>query len=287
MKFSLIVPTLNRVQEVERLFKSLERQDYTDFEVIVVDQNTDERLVGMVKSYSERFPILHIRESKKGQSHARNVGFRHVQGDIVAFPDDDCIYTEGLLTNVARFFRTQPKHDGLITRIYDLEDNENAFEFCGDNQSQELDYTKAYQVGISCALFFRKEVTETVAFDENLGPGSGTRWACGDDTDYVFRCLDKGYKLFYDATLIVRHPNPHKKNKFRQHIGREYGYGIGKGYFLATHKLPPYFLKYERGAPYQNSWSAIVKGYWQKAAYFFVNGIGTSRGYWFGLKKSQ
>ena len=41
MRFSLIVPTLNRVKELERLFQSLASQDYPNFEVILVDQNLD------------------------------------------------------------------------------------------------------------------------------------------------------------------------------------------------------------------------------------------------------
>ena len=45
MKFSLIVPTINRAAETERLFQSLAVQRYQDLEVIVVDQNPDENLV--------------------------------------------------------------------------------------------------------------------------------------------------------------------------------------------------------------------------------------------------
>jgi glycosyltransferase involved in cell wall biosynthesis len=287
MKFSLVVPTLNRVYENERLFQSLISQDYKDFEVIVVDQNPDERLVELVDSYRQHFPILHIRESKRGQSRARNIGFSHIQGDIVAFPDDDCLYSEGLLTKIAQFFANNPERDGIITRVYDLDEDKNAFEPCGDDQSQEVDYVKGYKVCVSCAMFFRAHIAKKILFNELLGPGAGTPWGCGDETDYLFQCLDKGYRFYYDSTSIVRHPNPLKKHNFREQIRREYGYGLGKGYFLATHHLPKSVIKSECIVSYEQASLGIFKGNFRRASYFLVNGIGTSLGYRAGLKRHR
>lgn len=284
MKFSLIVPTIHRVHETERLFRSLVVQNYDNFEVIVVDQNPDDRLVELVDFYCQYFPILHLREPKRGQSRARNIGFSQVEGDIVAFPDDDCLYPDELLTQVAHFFDNNPQWDGVIGRVYDLESDQNAFEPCGDDCSQTVDYAKGYKIAVSCAMFFRAPVAEKIRFDERLGPGAGTPWGCGDETDFLFQCLDMGYQFYYDANLIVRHPNPLKNHTFREQIRREYGYGLGKGYFLATHRLPQSLLRAERKAPYWDAISAMSKRNLRRASYFLVNGIGTSRGYRDGLK---
>lgn len=287
MKFSLIVPTLNRVEELAFLFQSLLAQNYDSIEVIVVDQNPDDRLVKGIDYYRQSFPILHIRESQRGQSRARNIGFGHVQGDIVAFPDDDCVYTEGLLTKIAGFFEKNPDMDGLLTRVYDLDEDKNAFEPCGEDQSQELGYAKAYKHCVSCALFFRADIAKKIAFDETLGPGAGTPWGCGDETDFAFRCLDAGYRFYYDATLIVRHPNPVKKNSFREQTRREYGYGLGRGYFLATHRLPRPLLRFEYRIPYQDTLTGIFTGNWRRAVYALMKGVGTSVGYRAGRRASK
>jgi len=93
-------------------------QTYANFELIVVDQNDDDRLVPILKDYKEKFSILHLR-SKKGLSRARNVGLRYVSGDIVAFPDDDCWYPPDLLERVANFFEEHPGVDGLTGRSVD------------------------------------------------------------------------------------------------------------------------------------------------------------------------
>jgi glycosyltransferase involved in cell wall biosynthesis len=287
MRFSLIVPTLNRVKEVERLFQSIAVQDHQDFEVILVDQNLDDRLAELVAIYQQHFPILHLKESKRGQSRARNIGFKHVKGDIVAFPDDDCLYTDGLLTKIAHFFQNNPSLDGLITRIYDLDEDKNAFEPCGGDQSQEVDYAKAYKDGVSCGIFFRAPIAQQIAFNEMLGPGAGTPWACSDEADFLHQCLDVGYRFYYDATLIVRHPNPLKQNGFMEQMWREYAYGKGNGYFLATHYLPKEFRVSELKASYKRIPKEILKGNFYRAAYFLAKGFGTSSGYWAGLKRSK
>lgn len=288
MRFSLVVPTLGRVREVARLFQSLVAQRDGGFEVILVDQNLDDRLVELVASYRPHFPVLHLRETQRGQSRARNVGRPHVQGQIVAFPDDDCCYSDGLLADIAHLFQQNPTWDGVIVRVYDLDEDKNAFERCGDDHSQEVDYAKAYHVGVSCAMFFRAHVTEQIAFDEALGPGSGTPWGAGDDTEYLFQCLGAGYKLYYDATLHVRHPNPLKKNSFPQQIRREYFYGLGNGYFLGRYNLPYSLLKFT-GYSTPSFRLALLdsfKGHLRRASYHLAFGIGSSLGYRAGLTRA-
>jgi GT2 family glycosyltransferase len=62
VEISLVVATLGRTVQLDRLFESLARQDFTDFEVIVVDQNPDDRLEYLFKR-SFPFPLSrHQRE---------------------------------------------------------------------------------------------------------------------------------------------------------------------------------------------------------------------------------
>lgn len=287
MKFSLIVPTIHRVQETERLFQSLLIQEYKDFEVILVDQNPDDRLADLVNVYKQHFPILRLRETKLGLSHARNVALPHVKGDIIGLPDDDCIYLKETLSKVNHFFSYQPQWDGLVGRIYDLEEDAYAFGDCGDAQSQKIDHITAYKVCASSAIFFKASVGEKISFDESLGVGANTLWCAGEETDFVFQCLDVGYQFYFDENLIIRHPNPRKNNPFFRQIKREYTYGVGRGYFLATHSLASSFLKAERYDPFQKSLTNISQGNWRLASYLLTNGIGAEIGYRAGSKKKE
>ena len=113
MKASLIVATKGRVDEVGRLFDSLCKQTYRDFEVIVVDQNPDDRLGELVRTYGAGMTIRWIRWSP-GLSRARNAGLKQASGEIVAFPDDDCVYPDETLEQVVQEFRRVPECDGLL-----------------------------------------------------------------------------------------------------------------------------------------------------------------------------
>src|ERR1700687_2188783 len=84
-KFSLVLATVGRTSELERFLMHLNRQSYRKLELILVDQNPDDRLIPLVTTYRECFPVIHCR-SAIGLSRARNVGLAHAAGDILAFP---------------------------------------------------------------------------------------------------------------------------------------------------------------------------------------------------------
>ncbi|MEB3283274.1 MAG: glycosyltransferase family A protein [Lyngbya sp.] len=111
MRFSLIVATKNRVEEVERFLRSVAAQDHQNFEVILADQNPDDRRVNLVKKYGKTFPLKHPKIVQPGTSRARNQGRLMADGDIIAYPDDDCLYPPGFLTQVAQFFQKDSTGD--------------------------------------------------------------------------------------------------------------------------------------------------------------------------------
>ena len=136
MKFSLVVATKNRVHEVDRFLRSLttqvttqvgENQDVT-FEVILVDQNPDDRLSLVVHRYSPLFPLIHLKQETPGTSRARNRGIGLATGDIIAFPDDDCVYPAGFLIQVTDFFEAEPSWEGLAVRVRELAGDRDAFD---------------------------------------------------------------------------------------------------------------------------------------------------------------
>ena len=75
IRFSLVLSTINRTDEVRRFLTTLDSQTYRQFELIVVDQNKDGRLLPVLKPYEKMFSIVHC-TSKPGLSAARNVGLR-------------------------------------------------------------------------------------------------------------------------------------------------------------------------------------------------------------------
>lgn len=238
MKVSLVMATIGeRLVEIERFMASLDRQTYRDFELIVVDQNEDERLRPLIEQYGMKFPLLHVR-SGRGLSKARNAGLSYAGGDIVAFPDDDCWYGSEVLGKAADFMLRNPSVSGLTGRSLDENDAESAGKY--DPDAGYIDKMNVWRRAISYTVFLRKSAADEIGgFDERLGAGADTIYGSGEETDYVLRLLPK-HRIMYDPGFIVRHPDPLRRYT-RQTADRAYRYGCGFGKVAVKHGYPATF----------------------------------------------
>lgn len=85
--FSIIVPSYNRSEEIPALLGSLERQTVKNFEVVIVDDCSQEA-VRVERAYS--FPVTVIRnQTNKGAAGSRNVGAENAKNEWLLFLDDD------------------------------------------------------------------------------------------------------------------------------------------------------------------------------------------------------
>jgi glycosyltransferase involved in cell wall biosynthesis len=238
VQFSLILATVGRTDELRCFLASLYAQTHPDFELIVVDQNPDNRLAPVLGPYVDKFPITHVRIEGKGLSRARNVGLKHVSGDVVAFPDDDCWYPPDLLARVAQFFASYPERDGLTVRLTDAEGKDTMARF--DTRPGILNKINMWKRHAEATLFLRRTCIEGTWFDEELGIGAGTPWGANEGADYLLRLLDQGASLYWDPSLSVFHPQswpPYNEKAVR----KGYAYGCGMGHMLQKHKLPLWF----------------------------------------------
>jgi glycosyltransferase involved in cell wall biosynthesis len=235
MRFSLILATVGRTEVLERFLASLQEQSYRDFELLVVDQNLDDRLSSVLEPYKDQLSILHVRTASKGLSKARNLGLRYVSGDLIAFPDDDCRYPRDLLSKVARIFATRTELDCLTGRSVDESGRTSSGRFA--TEPGPVDRLSVWGKGISFTLFVRALSVREMHFDEELGAGAGTVWGSGEETDYLLRLLERGGKLHYDPGLVVIHPSfvPPYDVRARR---KAYAYACGMGRLLRKHHYP-------------------------------------------------
>ena len=240
MKFSLVAATLGRVTELARLLVSLDQQTFRDFELIVVDQNPDDRLTPIVAAHAESYPLRHLRAAR-GVSRARNFGMRQCRGEIVGFPDDDCWYLPGTLERLANAFDERPEADGLTGPCID---DSGVILRRGPRTAAKL--TKYNLFPRSCALtmFLRRDrIANVGGFDETLGPGSGTPWGSAEDHEYIARALKAGVRITYHLAFGVCHSDaPHTFNEHE--IQKERSYARGEGRFLRMHEYSRWYFSY-------------------------------------------
>ena len=234
--FTLIIPTLGRTAELNALFESLALQNFAALDCLVIDQNPDGRLDAILALWQPHLAIRRLR-GPAGASRSRNLGLLHATGDIVAFPDDDCWYSPGLLLHISAWFEQHPGLSILTVGARDLDGIPS-----GNRWPQHhcaIRPINAFRTTFCSSIFVRRPVAcGATRFDEDLGPGAGTPWACGDETDYVLNLCRHGARGVFDRSLYIGHP---KRDMLSGEIDslRAASYGRGMGHVLRKHSLLP------------------------------------------------
>lgn len=234
---SLVMATVGRTADVANFIASLATQTYRNFELIVVDQNRDDRLKDAVEEAGRIGCTVHwLRLDQRGLSMARNVGIARATGDYIAFPDDDCWYEPDTLTRVMARFEADASLVGVVGSWVE---NEPTAE---EDQTFELSAFRRFRMP-ACAsftLFFRTDAVRNVhGFDEMLGVG---RWfGAAEETDLLLRLLTHGASLSFEPGIRVHHPNKSSStiqdpDRIRE---RFKSYSRGTGAMYAKHRLSP------------------------------------------------
>jgi glycosyltransferase involved in cell wall biosynthesis len=263
MRYSLLLATRGRTQELHQFLRSLMAQTWRDFEVIVIDQNPDDRLVETLAPYAGKIALQHLR-SAQGHSRAFNVGLACVKGDIVAFPDDDCWYDSDLLERVEAWFRENPAWSGITGR----EIVPTGFSSGGrwDWRPGPITRRNIWRRAITFSIFLRRSAVEGARFDESLGVGAGSPWGAGEETDYLLRAIQGGHAIYYDPSLGIWHcgrSGPYRPEIFTK--ARQYGMGIGR--VLRKHRYPLHSVAYHLVRPFCGALLYLCEGNLQRARY--------------------
>lgn len=226
--FSLIVPTFGRAEELRRLFASLSEQDPATFEIIVIDQNDDDRVAPYLALLRPDIMRRHIRISKKSLSNARNVGLSYATGKYVAFPDDDCWYPRGLLPNIEQWFRIHQDYDILAVGALD-----DAGLSSGNRWPQDqcdIRPHNSLRTTFSNSLFLKRgKLSHDILFDEKM--------VSSEETDYILRQISAGCRGRFDRSMHICHP---RRDMLSGTVSRRRAqrYGQGMGQLVRTHSLP-------------------------------------------------
>lgn len=259
---------------------SLSKQEYKNFELIIIDQNKDTRLNEIIKFFSGKFKIIHLR-SEPGLSVARNLGLKNISGDIVAFPDDDCMYAPDLLRKISDEFKARPALDGITGRCIDFNEKTNLGNF--DYDSGRVTKLNVWRRGISFTIFLKKNVVERVGcFDERLGVGSITPWGAGEETDYLIRCISSGANILYEPAVKVQHPAKGFMLS-KESCNNTYRYASGMGYVMRKHKYPVWFVLYTILRPIGGAIISFLGMRCSKGIHHLIRFLGRING-WFGYQ---
>jgi glycosyltransferase involved in cell wall biosynthesis len=250
------------------LFASIVRQERSDVEVIVVDQNDDERVTPLLEALSPELSIVHLRFSEKNVSAARNAGMMVASGEIIAFPDDDCWYPPHLLNEVDAWFREHRNYTVFAVGALD------EAGICSGNRwiQSACDITPLNGLRTTfCSSLFISDLARSreVLFDPQV--------IRGEETDFVLRLLATGLRGRFDRTLHICHP---RRDMLSGTVSRAraVSYGAGMGRLVRRHSLGSLWialLLYDLARAIAIS----AKGQFGNASFCFAHAEGLFRGF--------
>jgi GT2 family glycosyltransferase len=273
---SLVVATLGRSEELERLLDSLARQDRSDFEVIVVDQNRDNRLEQLCQT-SWPFPVKRIHDpAARGLSRARNVGLKIARGELIIFPDDDCWYPSWLLSRGIELM-SAAKVDVLTGRAADEAGNDINGRY--SPVARVVSRSNVWTSGIEWMMLFKRTVLIAVdGFNEDVGVGASTPWQACEGQDILLRALELGFSCRFDPAFFGHHERFDSiPAKTMQAKGRAYGRGLG--YVLRLHCYGHLAAANWICRPLARLLIAALRGRTEESRYFLNVSLGRLEGY--------
>ncbi|MBW4674843.1 MAG: glycosyltransferase [Desmonostoc geniculatum HA4340-LM1] len=110
---SVIIPTYQRGHLVSQAINSVLAQTYEDYEIIVINDGSQDNTPQVLAQFSDRDRITTIHQTNQGLSAARNTGIYSAQGKYIAFLDDDDLWEPQKLEKQIPILEANP-HLGLI-----------------------------------------------------------------------------------------------------------------------------------------------------------------------------
>ncbi|WP_377047772.1 glycosyltransferase family 2 protein [Rufibacter quisquiliarum] len=227
--FSLVVATVGRTKELQQFLLSVAELPSKNFEVILVDQNSDDRVADLVPLFTDKLHLVHCKIEQKNASKARNAGAALATGSWIGFPDDDCEYTPDTMQKVQGVI-TEHAPDVVTGTVLDFDGRPLNRFLLNRCKVSLLNFIGKVS---EPALFIRKEIFEQLGgFNEDFGPGG--KYFSSESYELAVRALTQKIDIQFDAGIHILHPRvmPPFPDSY---LKREYGYSYGFGMVLRKH----------------------------------------------------
>ncbi len=172
---SVVLPTYNRAETLERAIASVLNQTFTDFELIIVDDRSTDNTPFILSKYAGLSNVRPLSQLRRGCSVARNIGISIAQGRYLAFQDsDDEWVPDKLAKAVAVLEGTGPEVGVFYSDMLRVQADGSSADFKSPDVEQgvlvdetTLDY-QVYCIGIQSAVIKRECFDKAGDFDETL-----------------------------------------------------------------------------------------------------------------------
>ncbi len=211
-EISVIIPNWNGEKYLKTCFDSLYNQTFKNFEIILIDNGSEDGSVEFVKNDYSEVEIVALKENT-GFSKAVNIGIKKARGIYIALLNNDTEAHPDWLRNLKSASKKYPQYYFFASKILCF-DKRDTIDSAGDGiyingrayrrghyQKDSPEFNKEQEVFGVCgaAAFYRKELFDKVGyFDEDF-------FAFYEDVDLNFRAQLAGFKCLYIPSAVVYH----------------------------------------------------------------------------------
>jgi len=233
MKVSIIIPTKNNADILEKCLESIRNLDYPkdEIEVIVVDGHSTDGTVEIARKYGCRV----VYEEAGTIGGARNVGVEHSSGDYIVFTDADCVVDREWLKSLVREFEDErvasvggpnitPEDDaefakcvGVVLKLLSIPGARYAFS---SDRVLEIYHNP------TCNSAYRRSVFQKVG-------GFNPKLVACDDEELDYRIRKKGYRILFTPHARVYH---YRRPTWKRFAKMAWNYGVGRGQVIKLHR---------------------------------------------------
>ncbi|MBU2566764.1 glycosyltransferase family 2 protein, partial [Patescibacteria group bacterium] len=277
-KISTVVPTFNGYPKNKKCIESLLNQSLTPFEIIVVDNASDDDTKNLSKIKGIKYFRL---DENTGVTGGRNYGISKVskKADYVLIFDHDMYADKNMIKKMVELAESDPKIGIVTPKIYYWEDKTRIWSagtginlwtgqvlFRGGKDVGQYEQVQEVQVAPACMLVRRKLIDDGLRFDSRY-------FATFEDTDFCFKAQKRGWKVLYQPQAITWHDlSIDKKLEAKRLLDRAYWVGknrilfmrdFGKNFLIFLLFIPVYLLYYLKLAIQSNrlkDWGSYFKG---------------------------
>ena len=210
-KLSIIVPNFNGKQFLKICFDSILNQNYSSYEIIIVDNGSSD---GSVQYINENYPEFTLIQNKEnlGFAAAVNQGIKASNADYIFLLNNDVELETDCISNLLKCIEKDKNIFAVSSKMIQYNDRSKMDDAgdeytilgwtrkVGDGKSPDL-YTAEREIFSACAgaALYRKNILDEIGyFDENF-------FAYMEDVDISYRARIKGYKCVYCPEAVVYH----------------------------------------------------------------------------------
>lgn len=200
---SFLIATYNRVNYIDKCIDSILSQSLKDYEIIVVDDCSDDGTQELIKSKYKNMVIYHRNYINRGVSFARNIALDYASGKYIGLIDsDDILYSSRYLEIALNIFNIYPTIDVFCCDTFCIDTIGNkigsqtflnkTIDYNGIKLSSKMmDFEDMFLYGVhSCGALVRKEIIKKTGF-------LNTNYRIGWDEDFFLRVAAYKPKAIY------------------------------------------------------------------------------------------